>query len=110
MLRRLGSGSSTPALARESFPATRDITYLDAAAVSLISRPVHEAVRGFLDLCLEPRAPDASQHHLVMDAMRQRAAEEAARLLNATTDEIGSLTGKLGALEGVQVKSALTKA
>ncbi len=78
----------TPAQARESFPATRDITYLDAAAVSLISRPVHEAVRGFLDLCLEPRAPDASQHHLVMDAMRQRALEEAARLLNATTDEI----------------------
>jgi putative iron-only hydrogenase system regulator len=31
-------------------------------------------------------------------------------IVHATTDEIGSLTGKLGALEGVQVKSALTKA
>jgi len=31
-------------------------------------------------------------------------------IVHATTDEIGSLTGKLGALEGVQVKSVLTKA
>ncbi len=31
-------------------------------------------------------------------------------IVYATTDEIGSLTGKLGALQGVQVKSALTKA
>ena len=32
-----------------------------------------------------------------------------ALIVHATTDEIGSLTGKLGALAGVQVKSALTK-
>jgi putative iron-only hydrogenase system regulator len=32
-----------------------------------------------------------------------------ARIWHASTDEIGALTGKLGALEGVQVKSALTK-
>jgi putative iron-only hydrogenase system regulator len=32
-----------------------------------------------------------------------------ALIVHATTDEIGALTGKLGALEGVQVKSALTK-
>ncbi len=31
-------------------------------------------------------------------------------IVHATTDEIGALTGKLGALTGVQVKSALTKA
>ncbi|MFA5088263.1 MAG: TM1266 family iron-only hydrogenase system putative regulator [Candidatus Omnitrophota bacterium] len=30
-------------------------------------------------------------------------------IVDATTDELGSLTGKLGALEGVSVKSALTK-
>jgi putative iron-only hydrogenase system regulator len=32
-----------------------------------------------------------------------------ALIVHASTDEIGALTGKLGALAGVQVKSALTK-
>jgi putative iron-only hydrogenase system regulator len=32
-----------------------------------------------------------------------------ALIVHASTDEIGALTGKLGALTGVQVKSALTK-
>lgn len=30
-------------------------------------------------------------------------------VVDATTDDIGSLTGKLGAIEGVSVKSALAK-
>lgn len=30
-------------------------------------------------------------------------------IVDATTDELGSLTGKLGALDGISVKSALTK-
>ncbi|WP_039766711.1 MULTISPECIES: TM1266 family iron-only hydrogenase system putative regulator [unclassified Caldicellulosiruptor] len=30
-------------------------------------------------------------------------------IVDGTTDEIGALTGKLGALNGVKVKSALTK-
>ena len=32
-----------------------------------------------------------------------------ALIVHASNDEIGALTGKLGALSGVQVKSALTK-
>jgi putative iron-only hydrogenase system regulator len=32
-----------------------------------------------------------------------------ALIVHASTDEIGALTGKLGALPGIQVKSALTK-
>jgi putative iron-only hydrogenase system regulator len=32
-----------------------------------------------------------------------------ALIVHATTDEIGALTGKLGALPGVSVKSSLTK-
>jgi putative iron-only hydrogenase system regulator len=31
-------------------------------------------------------------------------------IVDAATDEIGAMTGKLGALEGVSVKSALSKA
>jgi putative iron-only hydrogenase system regulator len=33
-----------------------------------------------------------------------------ALIVHASTDDIGALTGKLGALKGIQVKSALTKA
>ena len=33
-----------------------------------------------------------------------------ALIVHASTDEIGALTGKLGKLAGVEVKSALTKA
>ena len=32
-----------------------------------------------------------------------------ALIVHASTDEIGALTGKLGALQGIQVKSALTR-
>lgn len=31
-------------------------------------------------------------------------------IIDATTDEVGALTGKLGAVQGVSVKSAFTKA
>jgi len=31
-------------------------------------------------------------------------------IVNATTDEVGALTGKLGKISGVSVKSALSKA
>ena len=33
-----------------------------------------------------------------------------ALIVHASTDQIGALTGKLGELKGIQVKSALTKA
>jgi putative iron-only hydrogenase system regulator len=33
-----------------------------------------------------------------------------ALIVHASTDEIGALTGKLGTLKGIQVKSVLTKA
>jgi putative iron-only hydrogenase system regulator len=33
-----------------------------------------------------------------------------ALIVHASTDDIGALTGKLGTLKGIQVKSALTKA
>ncbi len=74
---------TTPADARKTFPATENLVYLDAAAVSLISQPVYDAIRSFLDICIQPGSADASRHHLVMDQMRHRAIEEAAVLLNA---------------------------
>jgi putative iron-only hydrogenase system regulator len=40
---------------------------------------------------------------------RERQCSVITLIVDATTDELGSLTGKLGALAGVSVKSALTK-
>ena len=71
--------------ARGTFPATQELVYLDAAAVSLISQPVYDAIQAFLDICIQPGSADASRHHMVMDEMRLRAIEEAAILLNAKT-------------------------
>jgi putative iron-only hydrogenase system regulator len=41
---------------------------------------------------------------------RERKCSVITLIIDATTDELGALTGKLGALDGVSVKSALTKA
>jgi putative iron-only hydrogenase system regulator len=38
-----------------------------------------------------------------------RAISIIALIINGTTDEVGSMTGQLGSLSGVEVKSALTK-
>jgi len=40
---------------------------------------------------------------------RDRNCSVITLIVNVTTDEIGSLTGKLGKLQGVSVKSALIK-
>ena len=40
---------------------------------------------------------------------RERGLCVISLIVDGTTDEIGALTGKLGALNGVKVKSALTK-
>lgn len=40
---------------------------------------------------------------------RERHCSVITLIVDATTDELGALTGKLGTLEGVSVKSALTK-
>ncbi|ABP68002.1 putative transcriptional regulator, CopG family [Caldicellulosiruptor saccharolyticus DSM 8903] len=40
---------------------------------------------------------------------RERGLCVISLIVDGTTDEIGALTGKLGALSGVKVKSALTK-
>ena len=73
---------------RATFPALADRTFLDAACVSLISQPVHDEIRRFLDVCLVPQAADTSLHHIAMDVQREGAVREAARLLNADPDSV----------------------
>ncbi len=76
------------ARARQTFPALRDRVFLDAACLSVVSEPVYDAVKAFLDLCRYPDAEDASRQHIEMDRIRNRAVREAARLLNADPEEI----------------------
>jgi putative iron-only hydrogenase system regulator len=63
-----------------------------AAQVNAILGDYGDAIIGRMGL---PYAPKAL--HII------------ALIVHASTDEIGALTGKLGALPGIQVKSVLTK-
>ncbi|KYO66733.1 MULTISPECIES: TM1266 family iron-only hydrogenase system putative regulator [Thermovenabulum] len=50
--------------------------------------------------------------HLIVGRMgipyRERGISVIALIVDATTDELGALTGKLGKINGVKVKSAVT--
>jgi len=74
--------------AREQFPALLHKTFLDAACVSLAPRSATEAIQNFLDMTLQCPAPSSTLHHIAMDEMRAFARPEAARLINASEDEI----------------------
>jgi len=76
---------------------------------------------GFVGIIIEDRKKAA---HAVNDVLseygdlivarvglpyKERSCSVITLIVDATTDELGSMTGKLGALDGVSVKSALTK-
>ncbi len=76
---------------------------------------------GFVGIIIEDRKKAAhavneilSEHAEIIVARvglpyRERGCSVITLIVDTTTDELGSLTGKLGALDGVSVKSALTK-
>ena len=76
---------------------------------------------GFVGIIIEKRkeeAPQVNQVHsefgdIILARMGLPHLEEdnsvIALIVNANTDQIGTLTGKLGAIEGVSVKSAMSK-
>jgi putative iron-only hydrogenase system regulator len=76
---------------------------------------------GFVGIIVSNRKKSAAQVNrvlseygeLIMGRMglpyRQRDCSVITLIVDGTTDEIGALTGKLGALEDVSVKSALAK-
>ncbi len=73
---------------RAQFPGLRDKTFLDAACVSLAPRVAIEAVEEFLHMALCGPERSATLHHITMDEKRAQARREAARLINASEDEI----------------------
>ena len=76
---------------------------------------------GFVGIIVEDRKKTAhqvndllSEHGDIIVARvglpyRERKCSVITLIVDATTDELGALTGRLGALSGVSVKSALTK-
>ena len=86
---------------RALFPGTKDKTFLDAACVSLTSTAATDAIAEFLrDALLCPEA-SATAQHIAMDAAREVARQEAARLINASTAEIAIVESTTAGLNAI---------
>lgn len=76
---------------------------------------------GFIGLIIENRAQNASNVNTLLSEFGDiilartgvpcpaRNCSAITLVIDATTDQLGSLTGKLGRIEGVSVKSMLSK-
>ena len=76
---------------------------------------------GFVGIILEDRKKSAGEVNKVLSEFggiiaariglpyKERQCSVIALIVDATTDEIGALTGRMGKLVGVSVKSALSK-
>lgn len=76
---------------------------------------------GFIGIILEDRSKSAAAVNALISEMghiivarlgvpyRERGCSVITLVVDATTDEVGTLTGKLGNLEGVSVKSGLSR-
>ena len=76
------------AAARASFPGLRDATFLDSACVGLAPEQAVRAVEQIARRGAACDERDASEHHVALDAIRDDARVEAARLLGAGEDEV----------------------
>jgi selenocysteine lyase/cysteine desulfurase len=76
------------AAVRNQFPGLQDKTFLDAACVSLAPRVAVEAIQSFLEMALYCPGHSSTQQHIAMDERRAAARPQAARLINASEDEI----------------------
>ena len=76
---------------------------------------------GFIGIVLEDREKSAAAVNAAISDMadivvarvgipyRERGCSVITLVVDATTDEVGSLTGRLGKIEGVSVKSGLSR-
>lgn len=76
---------------------------------------------GFVGIIVSDRKKQAAQVNKILSEFsemihgrmgipyRERDCSVITLIVDATTDEVGALTGKLGLIEGVSVKSALSK-
>jgi cysteine desulfurase/selenocysteine lyase len=73
---------------REEFPALQERTFFDSAGVGIAPRVAVGAIREFLDQTMFAAVRSMVDHHLAIDAAREKARPEAARLIGASEDEI----------------------
>ena len=74
--------------ARAQFHGLKDKVFLDAACCSLAPIVAVEAIGKFLELAMTCPLNSSTHHHMFMDEMRAKARPAAARLINASEDEI----------------------
>lgn len=73
---------------REEWPVLETMTFLDAACVSFAPQRTVRAVKAFADMTSVQEEANSSAHHIAMDSLRHKAYDEAAKLLNADSEEI----------------------
>ena len=73
---------------KEEWPVLETMTFLDAACVSFAPQRSVRAVKAFADMTAVQEEANSSAHHIAMDAKRDKAYKEAAKLLNADPEEI----------------------
>lgn len=72
----------------KEWPVLKTMTFLDAACVSFAPQRTVRALKAFADFTARQDEENSSAHHIAMDAKRNKAYDEARKLLNADAEEI----------------------
>lgn len=95
-------------LRKDEWPVLSTMTFLDAACVSFAPQRAVRAVKAFADMTATQEEANSSAHHIAMDSKRNKAYEEAAKLLNADDEEIALVEstshGLNIAAQGIELK------
>lgn len=73
---------------RREFPVLREKIFFDTAGVGIAPIVAVDAIREFLDSVTQIPVRSMVEHHMNLEEARERARPEAARLINASEDEI----------------------
>lgn len=73
---------------KREWPVLETMTFLDAACVSFASQRSVRALKELAEFSARQDEANSSAHHIAMDAKRNKAYEEACKLLNADPEEI----------------------
>lgn len=73
---------------KSEWPVLETMTFLDSACVSFAPQRTVKALKEFADFSARQDEANSSAHHIAMDSKRNKAYEEAAKLLNADIEEI----------------------
>jgi selenocysteine lyase/cysteine desulfurase len=97
------------AAVRSFFPGTRDRAFLDAACVSLMPIQAAQALQKLLaDLVACPH-PDASTHHIALDASADEPRRQVAALINARPEDIALVESTTHGLQVVAASVPLAR-